>query len=367
MRGKKRYYSLDAILTKEAHYNMIIGERSNGKTYASLRYALANYVETGEQFAIIRRWQDDFRGKRSAVMFEAISANGEVEKLTGGKWTGIYYYAGRWYLCRFDEKGERVQDEKPFCYAFALSQMEHDKSTSYPEITIVIFDEFMTRGAYLPDEFVIFMNVLSTIIRDRNNVKIFMLGNTVNKYCPYFQEMGLTHIKEMKQGEIDVYTYGESGLKVAVEFSDSPQKYKESDLYFAFDNPKLNMITGRGSVWEIAVYPHKPFEIQPKDIVFTFFIIFNGETLQCEVITKDSNNIIFIHRKTTPLKQPDTDLIYSPDYDPRPNWRRKINTAFTPLEKRISELFAMDKIFYQDNEVGEIVRNYLIWCGKKTI
>ena len=40
-----------------------------------------------------------------------------------------------------------------------------------------------------------FMNVLSTIIRDRENIKIFMLGNTVNKYCPYFDEMGLTFHK----------------------------------------------------------------------------------------------------------------------------------------------------------------------------
>ena len=35
------------------------------------------------------------------------------------------------------------------------------------------------------------------------------------------------------------------------------------------------------------------------------------------------------------------------------------------LEKRIARFYAEDKIFYQDNEVGEIVRNYLIWCGKE--
>ena len=63
-----------------------------------------------------------------------------------------------------------------------------------------------------------FANVLSTIIRHRNDVKIFMLANTVNKYCPYFKEMGLKHITEMKQGSIDIYTYGSSDLRVAVEY-----------------------------------------------------------------------------------------------------------------------------------------------------
>ena len=55
----------------------------------------------------------------------------------------------------------------------------------------ILFDEFITKGMYLTDEFMAFMNTLSTIIRQRDNVKIFMCGNTVNKFNPYFEEMGL--------------------------------------------------------------------------------------------------------------------------------------------------------------------------------
>ena len=35
------------------------------------------------------------------------------------------------------------------------------------------------------------MAIFLTTKLDRKNVKIFMCGNTVNKYNPYFQEMGL--------------------------------------------------------------------------------------------------------------------------------------------------------------------------------
>ena len=81
---------------------------------------------------------------------------------------------------------------------------EHYKSNSYLDIRTVVLDEFISRN-YLPDEFIIFQNLLSTIIRDRDDVIILMLGNTINKYCPYFGEMGLDKVKTMRQGESHIY------------------------------------------------------------------------------------------------------------------------------------------------------------------
>lgn len=357
-----KYYSLKNILSKNAHYNIIIGERSNGKTYASLKYGVEKSYKNNRQMAYIRRWDEDLKGKRGATIFDALSANGEIAKITENKWTYIYYWSHRWYFAKDDENGKRIISEKPFCYGFSITAMEHDKSTSFPEVDIIIFDEFTSRESYLPDEFVKFMNVLSTIIRDRDNVQIFMLGNTVNKYCPYFNEMGLKHIKEMDKGQIDIYSYGESDLKVAVEFSDNPNKNKASNVYFAFDNPKLQTITGKGGVWEIDIYPHAPCKWLPKDILFTFFIIFDNELLQCEIIEKNSNRFIFIHAKTTEIKNPDKDLIYDTEYHVGLNYRRRITSPTLPIEKKIADLFRQEKIFYQDNDTGEIVRNYLNWC-----
>ena len=360
---KQKFYSLKNILKKDAQYNVIFGERSNGKTYAALLYGLREYCENGKQTGILRRWREDFTGKRGQSMYNAIVSNGEVERWSKGRWTDIYYYGSKWYLCRYDaDTGKRIQDEKPLAYGFSISSMEHDKSTAYPDITTIVFDEFLTRTMYIPDEFVLFMNTVSTIIRHRTDVKIFMLGNTVNKYCPYFKEMGLTHIKEMEPGDIDVYRYGDSDLTVAVEYTRPNRAGKDSDLYFAFDNPKLAMITG--GAWEIDVYPHLPIKYKPKDVIFRYFIEFSGELLQAEVILIEGSMFTFIHRKTTEIKDPDSDFVYSPEYDPRPNWHRKITKPKTKIEQRIAEMFAKDKVFYADNEVGEIVRNYLQWCGK---
>lgn len=358
---RTRYYSLRNILAKAAKYNVIFGERSNGKTYSVLKYALERYAKNGEQVAIVRRWTDDFKGKRGQTMFANLVSNGEVSRLTGGQWNSVYYYSSRWYLCR-TENGERIMDEQPFAFAFAITAEEHDKSTSYPGITTILFDEFISRHGYVPDEFVLFMSVCSTIIRDRKNVTIFMCGNAINRYCPYFTEMGLRHVKDMKPGDIDLYRYGDSELTVAVEYVLPNKEGKESDLYFAFDNPKLSMITGGG--WEIAIYPHCPVKYRPCDIMFTYFIQFFGDTLQCEIIQHDNALFTFIHPKTGEIKYPDTDIVYTPDFSEKANYRRKITAPRTVAEKRIAEFFIRDKVFYSDNETGEIVRNYLMWCRK---
>lgn len=358
--AKQKFYRLTKILKSDAHYNIIFGERSSGKTFAVLELGLKNYIQEGKQLAIVRRWMEDFTGKRGQQMFDALVSAGIVSDLSGGEWTNIYYFGSRWYLCRYDEKGVRIQDERPFAYGFALTAMEHDKSTSYPDITTICFDEFLTRTVYLPDEFILFSNVISTIVRHRTDVKIFMLGNTVNKYCPYFKEMGLKHIRDMKAGDIDVYNYGENALRVAVEYTEPNKKGKQSDVYFAFDNPKLQMITS--GAWEIEIYPHCPHKFKPKNILFTFFIEFDDILLQCEIVLVKQDMFIFIHPKTSELKNPDSDLIFSTRYSSAPNWKRNILKPSSTIEKRIFNLFKQDRIFYSDNEVGEVIRNYLNWC-----
>lgn len=357
-----KFYSLENIKKTGATYNVIFGERSNGKTYSVLYEGLKEYVKNGGQLAIVRRWKEDITGRRASDIFTALNSNNEVEKLTNGKYHGITYFASKFYLCNYDENGKPVYslDTDCFAYTFALSETEHNKSISYPNITTILFDEFITKHIYLNDEFVLFMNTISTIVRQRTNVKIYMCGNTVNKFCPYFQEMGLTHILEMKQGTIDVYTYGDSTLKVAVEYCTNSQHRKENNFYFAFNNPKLNMITG--GAWELDIYPHLPVKYQPKNIQFIYFIEFNGFLCQCEVVEINGEMFTFIHQKTTPLKDESNDLIYTLDFHYELNYNRNICKPLNTLQKRLLWFFETNRVFYQNNEIGDIINNYLKLC-----
>lgn len=360
-----KFYSLKKILEKKCQYNLVIGERSNGKSYAAYEEIIKNYAESGDQGAIIRRYREDFKGKRGQSFFSPHVENGLVQKYTGDEWTGIYYYSSQWFFCRRDENdpNKLIKSDEPFCYAFSLTDMEHDKSTSYPKVTTIVFDEFITRTGYLNDEFVLFMNVLSTIIRYRNNVTILMLANTVNKDCPYFAEMGLNHVSEMTPGTIDVYQYGDSKLRVAVEYCGQTKRQKKpSDMYFSFDNPRLKMITT--GVWEIGLYPHKPVDFVPHDIKFTYFISYNRQLLQCEIVMTGKYNFTFVHPKTTELRHPERDLIFDTEASPLYNRSRKINQGMnkSKIVEKILSYYNNDKLFFSDNTTGEVMRNYLMWC-----
>lgn len=360
---EQKFYSLNRIKEADATYSMIIGERSNGKTFSVLSEILENYLKKHEQGAVIRRWEDDFKRQRGQQMFSALVNEG---KLKDTIWDGIAYRSGKWFLYRYDEElDKKVMDRDPFCFAFALTTTEHDKSTSYMGVTTILFDEFLTRQSYLPDEFVLFMNTISTIVRFRDDVKIYMCANTVNKSAPYFKEMGLEHVAKMEQGKIDIYTYGESNLKVAVEYCKPAQQSKPSDKYFAFDNPKLQMITG--GAWEVAVYPHLPIKYKPKDVRYRYFIMWENDILECDIVRVDKVIFTYIHRKTTPIKDEDQDLIFTPISDPRKNWRRRICVPQDDKGRRIWQYFVEDRVYYQDNEVGEIVRNYLQFAQRSDI
>ena len=351
-----------------AYYYVVFGERSNGKTYSSLDYALERYVKNKEQFAYLRRFGEDIRPKNLTNLFSGHVENGRVSKLTSGSFNTVNYTRSKFYFERMNEDGSRDTLEDPIGFAFDLNSMEHYKSTSFPRIKTVIFDEFMSRSGYLPNEWILFANSLSTIIRHRDDVKIIMLGNTVNRYCPYFQEMGLTHAgKDQKPGTVDVYRYADTDLEVVCEYTGSSSKKggKASDVYFAFDNPQLQMITG--GAWEIAIYPHLEKKILPKDKIMDFFIEFDQELLHGEVIADDSGPFIFLHAKTTPIKDEDNDIVYTSSPSMKWNYRMAMTKHNDQLTQFILKCLRENRICYSTNEVGEVFRNYVVWSDSYSI
>lgn len=378
--GHGGYFDPMDIIPLDTLYFMVFGERSNGKTFAVLVICLIRYVLYGEKFAYLRRWDLDLTPRRLDTLFGALDKFNLVSFITDGE----YQYITQWQRCFYlgrDATEEEFEDgmpnnkrggipyirePEPFGYAFALSMMEHDKGGNQPvDITTIVYDEFMSRQRYLIDELALFSNVISSIKRDDGRFKVWMLGNTVTTYCPYFREMGLKHIKEMKKGEIQTYQGSDPSTTIAVQWADSPDKDAKSEInkFFAFDNPKLKMIT-EGS-FETADYPKFPNLGDSKkdyEIVFRFFLDFDGDLLQADVYASDieDSEFIFWHPKTTKLKEDEEDLIYSDKVTYRSNYRRSFKNPQTPEEVAIRNLLALEKVFYADNQCGETLRNFML-------
>ena len=272
---KFKYYNVRPLLEgyPACRYYVVFGERSNGKTFSSLDVGLENASKPKpEMFAYIRRYEEDIRKKRMMNLFAGHEKAGRIKKYFPD-WQFIDYTSGTFRLARQTSGRKTVEtSQRPIGYAFSLNTWERSKGESFPYVTTIIFDEFLSRTGYLPNEFIAFQNLLSSLIRDRDDVKVIMLGNTVNKYCPYFGEMGMNHVTKQKPGSVDIYKYGDSGLAVACAYTPSGRDLggKASDVYFAFDNPALQMITS-GS-WEIAIYPRLPEKYDKKEVIITVYI-----------------------------------------------------------------------------------------------
>lgn len=343
---------------------MIIGTRSNGKTYSVLSTMIEQYFAEGKRSAYIRRFAEEITPKNCQLLFTPMIP--KIIELSGGRYNNVFYRANCFYLCYTDDEGHNQEkDPTPFCITRAVNTWQTTKGQDAGELHLICYDEFMTREGYLKDEFVCFCNLLSSLIRDRQDAVIYMLANTVNKYCPYFKEMGITEIEKLKQGEIRVYTYGDSDLKVAIEYCDPVLATKKTvSKYFAFENAQLEMI--RNGSWEIKLYPRCPYPLYPEDIWKVFYIKFGEALLRGDIVYPKSQQankndmFIFIHRQTKDIEIDEKTPYYSADFTSSRYHVFFLKDTPTELHKLIRDLIAKKAVCFADNECGELFRNWMM-------
>lgn len=93
-----------------------------------------------------------------------------------------------------------------------MTEAQDLKSSVYQDVKTIIIDEYpieKNKRYYLKDEGMILMGIFDSIIRNRNDVKIFILGNAVEdiEYSPLFTFFDLkmpynTDIKLFKDNTI---------------------------------------------------------------------------------------------------------------------------------------------------------------------
>lgn len=67
--------------------------------------------------------EEDIIGRRAARLFAGLNENGEVSKLSKGEYSGVHYWAGKFYLCNYDEKESQFLQTKTLFVLRFLYQM----------------------------------------------------------------------------------------------------------------------------------------------------------------------------------------------------------------------------------------------------
>lgn len=284
---KQEYYSPEKIMAEGSTYNIIIGQRSNGKTYSIVDNALDEFLKNGNPSVYLRRYDESIT---STNIFKLCTPHiDDLIIMSDGEWNNFEFKNKTFYLTQIDENGKKIKTSKPFLYCVGLNSWEHKKGQDRGFVKYIIFDEFLTRDTYLNDEYIKFMNLLSSFIRDRVGTLIFMLGNTVNKFCPYFSKFKI-NMKDIKQGFIYNFKYGETTL--SLEYcKESTNTSKVNKKYFDFPEKQLDML--KKGYWEISSYPHlyngKLDECSQLDYIY---IHFSEHVLRWELLQDFSGNVI---------------------------------------------------------------------------
>lgn len=353
-----QYYDRTKIDETEANYRLIVGQRSNGKSYSVCKTIVENYLKEGKRSAYIRRYQEEIMPKNIQSLFGPHLEL--IQELSGGRYNDTFYRANCFYFCCRDDEGKIVEkDDKPFCITRAVNTWETTKGADVGIISLICYDEFLTRTGYLKDEFICLMNLLSSLIRDRKDCVVYMLANSVNKYAPYWEEFGIEEVDKMEQGEIRVYTYPNSKMRLAIEYCATAGSTKQvNDSFFAFENAQLEML--KNGSWEMASYQHAPYKILDEMIKKVFYVKFNDQLVCGKIVHYKQDLFIFFHRQTKDVEIDDKTPLYSTDFSTAICHVRYLNDCPTDLHKWIRNLIMKNHMCFADNEVGEIIRNWLV-------
>ena len=302
-----KWYSLDNILKYEVQYYMIFGERSNGKSYAVDKYIIDKFFEEGKQFAFVKRYEEDIKTKYMSEVFNPLE-NYILEKY-GHR---LKFYRGQWLVYEDGLEG-KLAECRVFGYAFSLANVNRTKATSYPEIDTILFEEFMSIDCtYLPDELNLFLNLISTIVRYRHSVKVFMLANAISKFSPYSSALGI-RLHRIKKGDIILKEYTDKkGFKTrfAIERSENVNVFDNNQntnkiVYNNFGNAGVGQMITSGE-FEVHAYPRRIGNVtfdelreNKKDIIIgkkwatPFIIRYEDYFYRIYLYSKDKNILAF--------------------------------------------------------------------------
>lgn len=342
----KKYYRLTNIKKMNARYNIIFGKRSNGKTYSVLEEMLKNNSKNGKCGVYIRRFADDISKYNISALFRKTVENGLLKKYYGDKYDNIIYSGKIFYLCKDNKKVDIL------CYAAALNTAEKTKGADRAECNIFCLDEFITRRYYLINEMQKLKDIISTFARDRlDDVKIYMLSNTVTKVSYYFDELNINNIIDSIKPNTIVTTTNKLGTKIAIEYTDSGEIDENAvDIFGVTDDPTGKMIiTGE---WSIPDYPHPPDDYIVQKIIMSIYAEYNGEIVRTNIY----KNYCVTHRDNINNVWRYGKIFYTQkDYNIKSNILIVNDLAVIPKVYNIINKFRMlNKCYFTTNAAGDV-------------
>lgn len=211
------YYSSDELFSRQSKINFIMGERGNGKSFDAKKRMINNFLKKGEQSVYVRRRKTDIDEMKDKFFDDIFEFYPDVEF----KVEGMYGYIN----------GELA------IIMVALSTSVKKKSTPFPRVTLIVFDEYIEPRNkfpnYLKDEMFTLWELIRTIVRMRENWRMMIIGNAISYVNPFFTYYNI-QIRDNKK-RFHPFKKKKDGSKylITIELTETPdyrEKFAETDL-----------------------------------------------------------------------------------------------------------------------------------------
>ena len=334
-------------------------ERSVGKTTNLLLVGMVMNQMYGTQIQLVRN--HIAKASYYNELFNTIVGYNQgqyILALTDGQYNNVRYYQKRFYYSVTEGNKEVDRAREPFCVSLAADDCYALCSTyEAPRGDLIILDECFN-DKNRAEEFVRFVHLHKTIVRERISDKIFILGNTLDVNNIWYRQLTVQNeVRKLKAGESKI-VYTSEGMPIYIHFLENraPERRKRfNDMHYGFNNPELNAIVGNGE-WNVKMYPQTCMLKERKMISRGIYFSYHDDLfLEAALIDTESGHYIEVHPASI-ISAKRGDLLFVLETPQKMNERYFGRDKVSQMIKRA---ITTRRIVFSDNETGNLFEKFL--------
>ena len=274
----------------------LIGEKRIGKTYGCFAYGLQEFYKNEAVMFYARRYDKTFTENICGNLVRIHRQ--DIINLSKGKHNNCDLKGKYFDLVRDVENKNTGQITKTnrqhFAFCRSLNNIETETADDKGNVSCIVYDEFLTRGNELKDEFnkLMILHANATGKRDKF-VPMFLLGNTVSRESEVAECFGIK-LRDLKRG-VNIITNTKNEPRIILFYSPETVKSTKSAklFYDRFENDHINMIAhGDWTIGTYKIATQKQLSLDGYTILFNH----NGVAV-CGTITTEGMQPRFIITK----------------------------------------------------------------------
>lgn len=355
-------YDISEILplgNEALKWYIITSERSVGKTTNILLIGMVMNALYGTVIQLIRHHID--KASYYETLFNTIVAFNKgqyIKKLTNGEYNSVKYHWKNFYYCKTGDNGKIEKSEEPFCVSLAADEC-YNLCSFYeaPMGDWIVLDECFNESNR-PEEFVHFIHLHKTIVRDRMSDKIILLGNNLDINNIWYRQLMIhNEVRKMHKGQSKIVKTSE-GMPIYVQFMENrtPEKRKIFNRsHYGFNNPQLNAITGNGN-WNVRMYPQTCMLKDREQIARGIYFSYHDDLfMEGAFISTSSGGYLEIHPARESSAK-DGDVCFTLNFPQEDN---EVYFGYDKLSKKILNIITNKRIVFSDNETGDLFQKFI--------